>query len=430
MTKSQQLFTQAKTLIPGGVNSPVRDFSSVGGNPIFFKKGKGAYLIDVDDKKYIDYVASWGAMILGHNHPVINSAVKKTLDNGIGFGAPTEIETKLASKICKLMPAIELLRMVNSGTEATMSAIRLARGYTKRDIIVKFEGCYHGHSDALLVKAGSGALTLGKPSSDGVPADLAKHTLTLPYNNISQIKHAFAKFGAKIACVIAEPVVGNMNCILPTVGFLQTLREVCDNSGAVLIFDEVMTGFRVGLGGATDVFNITPDLITLGKVIGGGFPVGAFGGKERIMNHIAPLGGVYQAGTLSGNPVSMSAGLAVLEYLAKNADIYDKLQTKTTKLTNGIVVAARKYNIAMTSSAIGGMFGLFFTDADKVENFAASTACNSKLFNKFFCAMLRSGIYLAPSPYEAGFVSNAHSDADINKTINIADKIFSYLSQS
>lgn len=432
MTNSEQLFQQAKTVIPGGVNSPVRAFGGVGGSPIFFKKGVGAYLFDADDNQYIDYVGSWGPMILGHSNPAIIEAVKKTLDSGIGFGAPTEIETKLAQKVCQLMPSIELVRMVNSGTEATMSAIRLARGYTGRDVIVKFEGCYHGHSDSLLVKAGSGALTFGKPSSDGVPKALAQHTLTLEYNNSEQVREIFAKMGDKIACIIVEPVAGNMNCILPEAGFLSTLREVCNTHNSVLIFDEVMTGFRVALGGVQALYKIKPDLTTLGKVIGGGFAVGAFGGKKEIMQCIAPLGGVYQAGTLSGNPISMRAGLtmlATLEQLNQDANIYQQLEDKATDLTSGIIEVAKKHGIAMTSNVIGGMFGLFFTDADKVNNFAQSTACDTDLFNKFFHLMLKNGIYLAPSAYEVGFISTAHTDTDIQATITAADKAFSQLKQ-
>ena len=424
MTHSEHLFNQAKTVLPGGVNSPVRAFGGVGGTPVFFKKGHGAYLTDVDDKTYIDFVGSWGPMILGHGNQTIINAVKKTLDNGIGFGAPTQIETTLAQKICTLMPSIELVRMVSSGTEATMSAIRLARGFTSRDIIVKFEGCYHGHCDSLLVKAGSGALTFGKPSSDGVPTSIAQHTLTLEYNNSEQVKKVFAQMGNKIAGIIVEPIAGNMNCILPVAGFLETLRTVCDDYNAVLIFDEVMTGFRVALGGAQAVYGISPDLTTLGKVIGGGFAVGAFGGKKEIMNCIAPLGGVYQAGTLSGNPISMTAGLAMLDQLSSNPDIYQQLALTASKLTKGIIKSAKQYDIRMTANVIGGMFGLFFTQANTVSNFAQSTACDTKMFNKFFHLMLKQGIYFAPSPYEAGFISTAHSKQDIDKTIEVAKIVF------
>jgi glutamate-1-semialdehyde 2,1-aminomutase len=427
MTKSTQLFTQAKTVIPGGVNSPVRAFNGVGGNPIFFTRGQGAYLFDADDNKYIDYVASWGPMILGHANQTVIGAVKTTLENGLGFGAPTEIETQLAQKVCELMPSIELVRMVSSGTEATMSAIRLARGYTKRDKIIKFEGCYHGHSDSLLVKAGSGMLTTGKPSSAGVPADLAKHTLTLEYNNIQQVREVLSEVGSEVACIIVEPVAGNMNCIPPVTGFLQGLREVCDEFGVVLIFDEVMTGFRVALGGAQAYYRITPDLTTLGKVIGGGLPVGAFGGKRAIMNCIAPLGDVYQAGTLSGNPMSMSAGLAMLNILSNNKDFYKNLGIKAEILAKGIVEKAHEHNISMAYNAVGGMFGLFFTELDKVENFAQMATCNIEQFKKFYHLMLKEGVYLAPSAYEAGFVSSAHSDTDIQNTIDAAGRVFAKL---
>lgn len=425
MNHSETLFHNAKSVIPGGVNSPVRAFGGVGGTPVFFKSGHGAYLYDVDDMQYIDFVGSWGPMILGHGNPAIINAVKSTLDDGIGFGAPTEIETKLAQKICELMPSIELIRMVSSGTEATMSAIRLARGYTNRDVIVKFEGCYHGHSDSLLVKAGSGALTFGKPSSDGVPASLAQHTLTIEYNNSEQVRQVFKEMGDKIACIIVEPVAGNMNCILPEPDFLTTLREVCDEYNSVLIFDEVMSGFRVALGGAQAVYGVTPDLTTLGKIIGGGFPVGAFGGKKEIMNCIAPLGGVYQAGTLSGNPVSMSAGLAMLDQLSANPGLYSELETKAKKLTDGIVNAAKKYDIKMTANVIGGMFGLFFTNTDKVVNFNQSTQCDTSAFKLFFQDMLEQGVYFAPSAYEAGFISSAHSDEDIEQVIKSAEQVFS-----
>ncbi len=427
MTNSEQLFNEAQQVIPGGVNSPVRAFKGVGGTPIFFTRGEGAYLFDVDDNQYIDYVGSWGPMILGHANQSVVAAVEQALHNGLGFGAPTQIETQLAKKVCQLVPSIELVRMVSSGTEATMSAIRLARGFTGRDDIVKFEGCYHGHSDSLLVKAGSGALTLGEPSSAGVPADFAKHTLTLEYNNLAQVKQVFAEKGKDIACIIVEPVAGNMNCILPVDGFLQGLREICDEHGTVLIFDEVMTGFRVASGGAQEKFGVTPDLTTLGKVIGGGLPVGAFGGKKAIMACIAPLGAVYQAGTLSGNPMSMAAGLAMLEAIDADKNLYANLEQKALKLTNGIVTAARKHNISMTSNVVGGMFGLFFTEVDTVINFEQTCACDVERFNQFFHLMLAAGVYLAPSAYEAGFVSTAHNDADIQKTIDLADSVFAKL---
>lgn len=427
MTKSGQLFNEAQYYIPGGVNSPVRAFKGVGGTPIFFTHGKGAYLFDADDNQYIDYVGSWGTMILGHANQSVLQAVEKVLHNGLGFGAPTEIETKLAKKVCKLMLSIELVRMVSSGTEATMSAIRLARGFTKRDSIVKFEGCYHGHSDSLLVKAGSGTLTLGEPSSAGVPADFAKYTLALEYNNLEQVKKVFVEKGEDIACIIVEPIAGNMNCILPVDGFLQGLREVCDEYGTVLIFDEVMTGFRVAQGGAQEKFSVIPDLTTLGKVIGGGLPIGAFGGKKAIMECIAPLGAVYQAGTLSGNPISMAAGLAMLETIDNDKNLYVNLEKKVLKLTNGIVKVARENNVSMASNVAGGMFGLFFTDTDTVINFEQTCACDIERFKKFFHLMLKEGIYLAPSAYEVGFISTEHTDTNIQKTIDSAESVFAKL---
>lgn len=427
MSQSDILFEQAKKVIPGGVNSPVRAFNGVGGNPIFFIRGEGSYLFDADGKKYIDYVASWGPMILGHANKDVVSAVKTALENGLGFGAPTQIETTLAEKVCELMPSIEMVRMVSSGTEATMSAIRLARGHTGRDTIIKFEGCYHGHSDSLLVKAGSGALTLGVPTSPGVPADFAKHTLTLEYNNIDQVREILDKVGSEVACIIVEPVAGNMNCIPPVEGFLEGLREVCDKHGVVLIFDEVMTGFRVALGGAQAFYGVTPDLTTLGKVIGGGLPVGAFGGKREIMSSIAPLGPVYQAGTLSGNPMSMSAGLAMLEALSADQDFYKNLGAKVQKLTSGIVAKAKANNIGMTANVVGGMFGLFFTDSTAVTNFYETSQCDIERFKKFYHLMLEEGIYMAPSAYEAGFVSSAHTDEDIQATIDAAARAFTKL---
>jgi len=427
MTKSEQLFSEAQDYIPGGVNSPVRAFKGVGGTPIFFTKGEGAYLFDADGNQYIDYVASWGPMILGHANQAVVNAVKDTLEKGLGFGAPTEIETTLAKKVCAMMPSIELVRMVSSGTEATMSAIRLARGHTGRDKIIKFEGCYHGHSDSLLVKAGSGALTLGVPTSPGVPADFAKHTLTLEYNNIDQVREVLSETGNEVACIIVEPVAGNMNCIPPVDGFLQGLRDLCDTHGVILIFDEVMTGFRVAKGGAQAKFGVKPDLTTLGKVIGGGLPVGAFGGKREIMQSIAPLGPVYQAGTLSGNPMSMSAGLAMLNAIDADENMYQNLEQKATKLTNGIIEKARENNIPMTANVVGGMFGLFFTDAKSVTNFAQTSQCDVKRFNKFFHLMLDKGVYLAPSAYEAGFISTAHTDADIDHTIELSNHCFKEL---
>ena len=425
-TRSKQLFNAAQKHIPGGVNSPVRAFQGVGGSPVFFKAGKGAYLIDEDDNQYIDYVGSWGPMILGHANPEVINAVKAAVDQGLGYGAPTAIETELADQICQLMPAIEMVRMVNSGTEATMSAIRLARGFTGRDKIIKFEGCYHGHSDSLLVKAGSGALTLGVPTSPGVPAGAADNTITLTYNNIDEVQQVFSECGGDIAAIIVEPVAGNMNCIPPQAGFLEGLRSVCDHYGSVLIFDEVMTGFRVALGGAQALYQVTPDLTTLGKVIGGGMPVGAFGGKRSIMEHIAPLGPVYQAGTLSGNPVAMSAGLAMLKAIS-TPGFHDSLAAKVTMLCEGIQAEADKHDIAFTSNRVGGMFGWFFTGNESVTNFEQSMSCNLERFKKFYHLMLEQGIYLAPSAYEAGFISAAHGEKELSLTIEAAGKAFSAL---
>ena len=427
MSRSSTFFNAAKNYIPGGVNSPVRAFNGVGGDPIYFERGKGAYLVDVDGKEYIDYVGSWGPMILGHSNPVILNAVREILGKGLSFGAPTEIETQLAKKVCELVPSIELVRMVSSGTEATMSTIRLARGYTNRDKIVKFEGCYHGHSDSLLVKAGSGALTLGVPTSPGVPADLAQHTLTLEYNNLESVQSLFSEIGEQVACIIVEPVAGNMNCIVPSEGFLQGLRDVCNAHGTVLIFDEVMTGFRVALGGAQAHYQVKPDLTTLGKVIGGGLPVAAFGGKREIMSEIAPLGPVYQAGTLSGNPLSMAAGLATLNVLESDVNFYQNLTDSTEYLASGIVGAARECNIPMTANTVGGMFGLFFSDEEKVSNFSQVSSCNIERFKVFYHLMLNQGVYLAPSAYEAGFLSGAHGKNELDKTIDAASKVFSQL---
>jgi glutamate-1-semialdehyde 2,1-aminomutase len=417
------LFITAQQHIPGGVNSPVRAFKGVGGYPVFIQRAQGAYLYEPSGKRYIDYVASWGPMVAGHAHPKIVKAVQEAAANGLSFGAPTVIETRIAEKICELVPSIELVRMVNSGTEATMSAIRLARGYTGRDKIVKFTGCYHGHADSLLVKAGSGVLTLGLPNSPGVPASLAEHTLTLNYNDLEQVNTVFAEMGSQIACIIVEPVAGNMNCIPPVPGFLQGLREVCDEYGNVLIFDEVMTGFRVALGGAQSYYNVKPDLTTLGKVIGGGMPVGAFGGKREIMAEIAPLGPVYQAGTLSGNPVAMAAGLATLEIISE-PDFYVELSAKTENFVSELLALAKTANIPMTGVSIGGMFGLFFTTLDKVENFDQVSACDVERFKKFFHGLLEKGIYLAPSAFEAGFVSSAHSQEDIEMTLSAAEQVF------
>jgi len=426
MTRSHDLFQQAQRHIPGGVNSPVRAFRGVGGEPVFFKRGAGAYLYDEDDRRYIDYVGSWGPMILGHAHPQVVEAVQKTVADGLGFGAPTAIEVAMADKVCELVPSIELVRMVNSGTEATMSVIRLARGFTGRDKIVKFEGCYHGHSDSLLVKAGSGALTLGVPTSPGVPASLAEHTITLDYNDLEQVREAFGRFGEQVACIIVEPVAGNMNCVPPVPGFLEGLRAICDEYGSVLIFDEVMTGFRVALGGAQGHYKVTPDLTTLGKVIGGGMPVGAFGGKRAVMEQIAPLGPVYQAGTLSGNPVAMAAGLATLNQIA-SPGFYDALAATARQLTDGLVERAKAAGVPLTANQIGGMFGLFFTEETEVQRYAQVMACDVERFKVFFHAMLQRGIYLAPSAFEAGFVSSAHGTAEIGATLDAARQVFAEL---
>jgi glutamate-1-semialdehyde 2,1-aminomutase len=423
MSTSHDLFQKAQQHIPGGVNSPVRAFKGVGGDPVFIEKAAGSRIFDSEGKSYIDYVGSWGPMILGHAHPEVIATVAETIPLGLSFGAPTELEIQLADKVCELVPSIEMVRMVSSGTEATMSAIRLARGYTGRDRIVKFEGCYHGHSDSLLVKAGSGMLTLGEPSSPGVPACLAEQTVTLDYNNIDQVREAFTSIGEEVACIIVEPVAGNMNCIPPQPGFLEGLREICNQYGTVLIFDEVMTGFRVGLGGAQGIYNITPDLTTLGKVIGGGMPVGAFGGKREIMEKIAPLGPVYQAGTLSGNPIAMAAGLKTLELIARPG-FFDELGQKTGQLISGMVTAAKDAGVAVAENHVGGMFGLFFTDAGNVTDFAGSMACQQEQFRQFFHAMLDEGVYLAPSAFEAGFVSAAHSAQDLDATLLAARKAF------
>jgi len=426
MTKSEILFQQANAVIPGGVNSPVRAFNGVGGTPPFIERAEGAYLIDVDGNRYIDYVGSWGPMICGHAHPDIIAAVTATVARGLSFGAPCALEVELAQRICDIMPNIDLVRMTCSGTEATMSAIRLARGFTGRDKIVKFEGCYHGHADSLLVKAGSGALTLGVPSSPGVPAALADHTVTLEYNNAAQVRQAFSEIGEQVACIIVEPVAGNMNCVPPVDGFLQTLRECCDASGSLLIFDEVMTGFRVGLGGAQARYGIVPDLTTLGKVIGGGMPVGAFGGKREVMNHIAPLGPVYQAGTLSGNPVAMAAGLATLEIISRPG-FFEELTQTTTRLLEGLRAAAKANDVDLCTNQVGAMFGLFFTDQPEVSSFAHVSACDVERFRKFFHGMLSRGVNLAPSAYEAGFVSAAHGPLEIEQTLEAAAASFAEL---
>ena len=425
MTTNEELFTSAKRHIPGGVNSPVRAFAGVGGTPIFISRAKGSKMYDTNGRAYIDYVGSWGPMILGHAHDKVIDAVKKAADDGLSFGAPTSFETTMADLICEIVPSIDLIRMVSSGTEATMSAIRLARGYTGRDKIVKFEGCYHGHSDSLLVKAGSGMLDIGEPTSKGVPADFAKHTITLPYNDIDALKTCFAKFGEELACVIVEPIAGNMNMVIPSQAFHQTLRTLCDEYQTVLIFDEVMTGFRVGLKGAQAHFNITPDLTTFGKIIGAGLPVGAFGGKREIMEHIAPLGGVYQAGTLSGNPLAMRAGKVMFEELIKS-DFYEKLTQKTTKLTTGLQNLANKHGVDFATCHVGGMFGLHFAKTAP-KNFTEVSLSNSQKYAKFFHGMLEQGIYLAPSAFEAAFMSIAHSDDDIDETLLAADKVFGSL---
>jgi glutamate-1-semialdehyde 2,1-aminomutase len=421
-SRNQQLFEKSRNLIPGGVNSPVRAFGSVGGTPVFFKRGLGARLWDEDGKEYIDYVGSWGPMILGHAHPTVIKAVQKTAENSLSFGAPTALELEMAELLAELMPSMEQLRLVSSGTEATMSAIRLARGFTSRAKILKFEGCYHGHADSLLVKAGSGALTFGQPSSAGVPADVAAHTLTLPYNDSAAVEALFSQIGSEIACVIVEPVAGNMNLVAPQPGFLETLREQCTKFGTVLIFDEVMTGFRVALGGAQQRYGITPDLTTLGKVIGGGLPVGAFGGRKDIMACLAPLGAVYQAGTLSGNPVAVAAGLATLREIRKPG-FHAALAAQTARMTQGLSAAAQEAGVKFSAQSVGGMFGLYFSERVPAS-YAEVMQCDKQAFNRFFHGMLAEGVYLAPSAFEAGFVSAAHSDADIEATIAAARKTF------
>ena len=426
MTQSEQLFARAQHTIPGGVNSPVRAFKGVGGSPLFIERGEGAYLYDADGKRYIDYVGSWGPMILGHADSKVQEAIIDQVRGGTGFGAPTAVETIMAEKLCELVPSLDMVRMVNSGTEATMSAIRLARGYTGRDKIVKFEGCYHGHVDALLVKAGSGALTLGVPTSPGVPASVTADTLTLPYNDLKAAQDLFAQLGNEVAAVIVEPVAGNMNCIPPVPGFLEGLRQLCTDHGSVLIFDEVMTGFRVALGGAQGHFGITPDLTTLGKVIGGGLPVGAFGGKREIMEQIAPLGPVYQAGTLSGNPLAMRAGLATLEGISKPG-FFDRLTARTEQLKEGLRSAGREAGIPIVTQGIGGMFGLFFSSENTITHFSQATQCDQARFKAFYHGMLEAGVYLAPSAFEAGFVSIAHSENDIEETIKAARRVLSGL---
>ncbi|ABL99046.1 glutamate-1-semialdehyde 2,1-aminomutase [Shewanella amazonensis] len=422
MTRSETLFEQAKKTIPGGVNSPVRAFNGVGGTPRFIEKADGAYIYDADGKAYIDYVGSWGPMILGHNHPSIREAVLKAVHNGLSFGAPTELEVIMAEKVIEMVPSMDQVRMVSSGTEATMSAIRLARGYTKRDKILKFEGCYHGHADCLLVKAGSGALTLGQPSSPGIPEDFAKHTLTAVYNDLESVQSFFDQYPEDIACIIIEPVAGNMNCIPPVPGFLEGLRALCDKYGALFIIDEVMTGFRVSRSGAQGHYGVTPDLTTLGKVIGGGMPVGAFGGKKDVMQYLAPAGPVYQAGTLSGNPIAMTAGLAQLDALCADG-LYEELAAKTKRIAEGFKAAADKHGIPMAINYVGGMFGFFFTDEQHITRFDQVTRCNMDHFRAFYHGMLDEGVYLAPSAYEAGFLSMAHGDKEIEETLAAADRV-------
>lgn len=419
---NQQLFENSLKFIPGGVNSPVRAFKSVGGTPVFFQRGQGAYFWDVDGKSYIDYVGSWGPLILGHAHPEVVKAVQTTAENGLTFGAPTELELEIAELICNLVPSIEQVRLVSSGTEAGMSAIRLARGFTGRNKIIKFEGCYHGHDDSLLVKAGSGALTFGNPSSAGVPQETAGHTIVLDYNDLIGLEEAFQKYGSEIAAIIVEPVAGNMNLIAPKKDFLLTLRSLCTQYGCILIFDEVMTGFRVDLGCAQSLYQVQPDLTTLGKVIGGGMPMAAFGGRREIMQCLAPVGAVYQAGTLSGNPVAVAAGLTTLK-LVQKPGFYKNLSDKTQQLTQGLTASAQKHGIDFCAQSIGGMFGLYFSK-EIPNSFAEVTACNKDAFNRFFHAMLDNGVYFAPSAFEAGFVSAMHGDEEINKTLTVAESIF------
>ncbi len=426
MSRSETLFASAQTHIPGGVNSPVRAFHSVGGTPLFLKHAEGAYVIDEDDKRYVDYVGSWGPMILGHSHPQVLDAVRRQLEHGLSYGAPTAMETEMAELVCRLVPSMEMVRMVSSGTEATMSAIRLARGYTGRDAIIKFEGCYHGHSDSLLVKAGSGALTQGVPSSAGVPADFAKHTLTLAYNDLDEVEATLKEKGEQVACIIVEPVAGNMNCVPPAPGFLEGLRRLCDAHGVVLIFDEVMTGFRVALGGAQAYYGVTPDLSTFGKIIGGGMPVGCFGGKRAIMERIAPLGPVYQAGTLSGNPLAMAAGLTTLELISRPG-FHDELGAYTSRMLQGLQDRADAAGIPFVTTQVGGMFGLYFSGADDIVTFADVMASDADRFKRFFHLMLEGGVYLAPSAFEAGFTSIAHGDKELAITLDAAERAFAKL---
>ena len=429
MSRSEILFASAQQHIPGGVNSPVRAFRSVGGTPLFLKHAEGAYVIDEDDKRYVDYVGSWGPMILGHSHPEVLDAVRRQLQHGLSYGAPTAMETEMAELVCSPVPSMEMMRMVSSGTEATMSAIRLARGYTGRDSIIKFEGCYHGHSDSLLVKAGSGALTQGVPSSAGVPAAFAKHTLTLPFNDLAAVERMLGEAGQDVACIIVEPVAGNMNCVPPAPGYLQGLRKLCDQHGVVLIFDEVMTGFRVALGGAQAHYGVTPDLTTFGKIIGGGMPVGCFGGKRAIMERIAPLGPVYQAGTLSGNPLAMAAGLTTLK-LINRPGFHDELSDYTTRMLDGLKARATAAGIPFVTTQVGGMFGLYFSEAADIVTFDDVMASDAERFKRFFHLMLEGGVYLAPSAFEAGFTSIAHGETELKLTLDAAERAFAQLKRT
>ena len=426
MESSKELFERARKVIPGGVNSPVRAFKSVGGDPIFMARAKGGYLYDVTGKRYVDYIGSWGPMVAGHAHPDVIAAVTEAVQSSLSFGAPSPREITLAEKIVDLVPSIDLVRMVNSGTEACMSALRLARGFTGRDRVVKFEGCYHGHADSFLVKAGSGALTLGVPNSPGVPKVLADLTSTLPFNDIEAARALFEAHGDEIAAVFVEPIAGNMNCIPPIPGFLEALRELCSDHGALLVFDEVMTGFRVDLGGAQAIYNVSPDLTTFGKVIGAGMPVGAFGGRRDVMEHIAPTGPVYQAGTLSGNPVAMAAGSANLEIISQDG-FFANLTAKAKKLVDGLRQAAQGAGVPLSTHNVGGMFGFFFTDVPVVTRFEEVTACDGEAFKRFFHLMLEEGVYLAPSSFEAGFISSAHSEEDIEFTVAAAARSFARL---
>jgi glutamate-1-semialdehyde 2,1-aminomutase len=423
MSRSDQLFQRAQKTIPGGVNSPVRAFRAVGGTPRFIARAQGAYLYDADGKEYVDYVGSWGPMILGHQHPHVVEAIRRQAEVGVSYGAPTELEIEMAELLSARMPALEQVRLCNSGTEATMSALRLARGFTGRDRVIKFEGCYHGHADGLLVKAGSGALTLGVPSSPGVPADFAKHTLVATYNDPGSVEALFLANPSAIAAVIVEPVAGNMNCVLPVTGFLQALRALCDQHGALLIFDEVMTGFRVHPGGAAARFGVKPDLVTLGKIIGGGLPVGAFGGRRDVMQKLAPVGPVYQAGTLSGNPLAMAAGLATLRLL-DDAKLYADLDRWTYRLLDGLMQVARDAKVPFTTTQAGSMFGLYFSPERSIQSYAQVMRCDTARFGRFFHAMLEAGVYLAPSAYEAGFVSTAHGEKELARTLDAAAKAF------